>query len=118
MSMHPNPNISEAIILISSPETVPPPDICQSLGSQGIMEENCTDQMFKTVTVPTKYRLEQNQSLCEVWISASSVDDGIVADYLHLEGSKVSNISRSKHRYTEAATAQFLMGPESNLVYL
>lgn len=32
------------------------------------MEENCTDQMFKTVTVPTKYRLEPNQSQCKVWI--------------------------------------------------
>ncbi|TWW73276.1 hypothetical protein D4764_15G0006700 [Takifugu flavidus] len=31
-------------------------------------------------------------------------------------GSKMSNISRSKDRNTEAATAQFLMGPESNLL--
>lgn len=62
LSMHPNPNVSEAIILISSLETVPPPDICQSLGLQRIMEENCPDQMFKTVTVPTKYVMEQNQS--------------------------------------------------------
>lgn len=63
--MHPNPNVSEAIILVSSPETVPAPDVCQSLSSQRIMEENCADQMFKTVTVPTKYGLEQNQSWCD-----------------------------------------------------
>lgn len=38
------------------------PDACQSLALQRIMEENCTDQMFKTVNVCAKYCLEQHQS--------------------------------------------------------
>lgn len=45
-------------------------------------------------------------------IFAGTVDDAVDG------GSRMSNISRSKDRNTEAATAQFLMGLESNLVYL
>lgn len=69
-------NILKAIILVSSPETVPPPDACQSLGLQRIMEENCTDQMLKTVTVPTKNCLEQTQSRCSVWMLQTTLVTG------------------------------------------
>lgn len=58
--------------------------------------------MFKTVTVPTKYGWNKTRADA---IFADTVDDTVDG------GSKMSNISRSKDRNTEAATAQFLMGP-------
>lgn len=110
-------NVLKAIILISSLETISPPDACQKLGLQRIMEENCTDQMFKTVTVPTKYCLEQNQNRCSVWMLQTTLVTGPrLLLIIFIQAAAKSKIM--KHWNIAVATAQLLMIPESYLVYL